>query len=172
MVSFESEKGYWSRNWAIQVWIYILPSEILYLYMISLGLFNYFLLHVSSTLCIVFFYPCILLNYTGQMLIVLFVVYTCIYNGFVGRLMIEMLVLVYTEFILVWLWRQLFAYRNSLESVPGTNQYWAMCVKFLAQGNNGLSLIEFEPMWLVILILIVWCINHLTTPPLNVSFVF
>ena len=25
----------------------------------------------------------------------------------------------------------------TLESVPGTNQYYAMRVKFLAQGNNG-----------------------------------
>ena len=32
--------------------------------------------------------------------------------------------LVYTEFILVWLWRKLLCYRNTLESVPGTNQYW------------------------------------------------
>jgi len=28
---------------------------------------------------------------------------------------------------------------NLLESVPGTNQYWAMRVKFLAQGINGLG---------------------------------
>ena len=64
-------------------------------------------------------------------------------------------ILVYTEFILVRLWRKLLAYRNTLESVPGINQYWAISVKFLAQGNNGLSLTGFEPMRLAILILLV-----------------
>ena len=54
--------------------------------------------------------------------------------------------LVYTEFILVRLWKKLLAYRNTLESVPGTNQYWAINAKFLAQGNNGLSPTGFEPM--------------------------
>ena len=73
--------------------------------------------------------------------------------------------LVYTEFILVWLCRKLLAYRNTLESFPGTNQYWAMSVKFLAQGNNGLPLTWFEPMWLAILRLLVWCVNHSTTLP-------
>jgi len=27
--------------------------------------------------------------------------------------------------------------QTTLESVPGTNQYWAMTVKFIAQGNNN-----------------------------------
>ena len=49
----------------------------------------------------------------------------------------------YTEFILVRLCRKLLAYRNTLEYVPGTNQYWAMSVMFLAHGNNDLSLIWF-----------------------------
>ena len=31
-------------------------------------------------------------------------------------------ILVYTEFTLVLLWRKLLAYRNTLESIPGTNQ--------------------------------------------------
>ena len=53
-------------------------------------------------------------------------------------------VLVYTEFISVWLWRKLLACINTLESVPGTNQYWAISVKFLAQGHNSLSLTGFE----------------------------
>ena len=73
---------------------------------------------------------------------------------------------VFTEFILVRLWRKLIPYRNTLESVPGTKQYWAMSVKFLAEGNNGLPLTGFEPMRLAILRLLVWCVNHSTTPPL------
>ena len=44
--------------------------------------------------------------------------------------------LVYTEFILVRMCRNLLGYRNTPESVPGTNQYWAVSVKVLAQGNN------------------------------------
>ena len=52
--------------------------------------------------------------------------------------------LVYTEFILVWLLRKLLAYRHTIESVPGTNQYWAVSVKFLAQGNDG-----FAPDWVL-----------------------
>ena len=63
--------------------------------------------------------------------------------------------LVYAKFILVWLRRKLLAYINTLESVLGTNQYWAISVKFLAQGNNSLSLIGFEPMRLAILRLLV-----------------
>ena len=39
--------------------------------------------------------------------------------------------LFYTEFIVVQLCSKLLAYRNTLESVPGTNQYWAMSVSFL-----------------------------------------
>ena len=56
------------------------------------------------------------------------------------------LLVVCTKFILVWLCRKLLAYRNTLKSLPGTNQYCAMSVMFHAQGNNGLSLIVFEPM--------------------------
>ena len=65
-------------------------------------------------------------------------------------------------FILFW---KLLAYRNNLESVPGTNQYWAMSVEFLAHGNNSLPLTGFEPVWTGILSLLVWCINHSTTSP-------
>ena len=74
--------------------------------------------------------------------------------------------IVYTEFIVVRLWRKLLAYINTLESIPGTNKYWAISVKFLAQGNNDLSLTGFEPMRLAILRLLVWCVNHSTTMPL------
>ena len=71
-------------------------------------------------------------------------------------------VLVYThsEFILVRLWRKLLADRNTLESIPGTNQYWAISVKFLAQGNNRVWTI-----WLAILRLLVWRVNHSTRTP-------
>ena len=58
---------------------------------------------------------------------------------------------------------------NILKSVPGTNQYWAISLKFLAQGNNALSLTGSEPIRLVILRLLVWCVNHLTTPPLLIG---
>ena len=54
---------------------------------------------------------------------------------------------------------------HTLKSIPGTNQFWAIKVKFLAQGNNGLPLTGFEPMQLVILRLLVQRVNHLTTPP-------
>ena len=64
--------------------------------------------------------------------------------------------LVYTEFILVQMCRKLLAYRNTLQSLPGTNQYIAMSAKFLAQGNNDLSQSGFE---------LVWCVKHSTTPP-------
>ena len=74
--------------------------------------------------------------------------------------------LVYTEFILFRLCRKLFSlYRNTLESVPGTNQYWAISLKFPAEGNNGLSLTGFEPMRLAILRLLVRRINLSTTSP-------
>ena len=56
--------------------------------------------------------------------------------------------IVYTEFILFWLCRKLLGYRNTLKSIPGTNQYWAISVKFPAHGNNGLPLTGFEPMQL------------------------
>ena len=69
------------------------------------------------------------------------------------------------EFILVWFCKKLSAYRNILESVHGTNQYWAMSVKFLAQGDNDLPLTGSEPMWLAILRLLARHINHSTTPP-------
>ena len=81
------------------------------------------------------------------------------------NLHIHVQAIVYTEFISIWLWRKLLAYRNTPDFVPGTNQYRAIGVKFLAQGNNGLSLTGFETMWLVILRLLVWHINHSTTPP-------
>ena len=42
------------------------------------------------------------------------------------------IIIVYTDLILAWLYRKLLPYRNSLEPVPGTNQYWAMSVMFLA----------------------------------------
>ena len=83
----------------------------------------------------------------------------CIFQHLCGH------ILVYTKFILVRLWRKLPAYRKTLESVPGTNQYWAISVKFFAQGNNGLSLTGFEPMQLAILRLLVRRINHSTMPP-------
>ena len=68
------------------------------------------------------------------------------------RILMSRIYLLYTEFISAWLCRKLLAYRNTLKSLPpGTNQYWAMSVKFLAQGNNGLSLTGFEPMRLAIL---------------------
>ena len=69
-------------------------------------------------------------------------------------------VLVYTEFILVRLCRKLLAYINTLESIPGTDQYWVISVKFLAQGNNGSSLTGFEPMRLMIVRLLVRRVNH------------
>ena len=72
----------------------------------------------------------------------------------------------HTEFILVRLCRKLLSYRSTLKSVPGTNQYWAMRVKFFAQGNNELSLTGFEPIRLAILKLLVRHVNHSTTPPL------
>jgi hypothetical protein len=64
--------------------------------------------------------------------------------------------------------RKLKAYRvrQTLETVPGTNQYWAMCVKFLAQGNNRLPLTWFEPTRRAILRLLVQCVNHLAMPML------
>ena len=67
----------------------------------------------------------------------------------------KIIILVYTEFILVRLCRKLLAYRYTLESVPGTNHYWEISVKFLAQGNNGLPLTGFEPMRLALLKLLV-----------------
>ena len=75
------------------------------------------------------------------------------------------LVLVYAKLILVRMWRKLLAYRNTLESAPGTNQYCAISVKFLAQWNNGLSFTGFEPMRLAILRLLVQRVNHSTTKP-------
>ena len=74
------------------------------------------------------------------------------------------------SFILVQLWRKLLAYINTLESVPGTNQYWAISVKFIAQRNNGLSLTGFEPIWLAILRLLVRRVNYSTTAPCTNEF--
>ena len=52
--------------------------------------------------------------------------------------MLETLIsLAYTDFILVWLYIKLI---ETLESVPGTIQYCAMSVNYLAQGNNALPL--------------------------------
>ena len=70
------------------------------------------------------------------------------------------------EYILVLSCRKLFAYRNTLKSVPVTNQYWAISVKIIAQAYNGLPLTGFEPMGLAILRLLVWCLNHSITPSL------
>ena len=79
--------------------------------------------------------------------------------------------LVYTEFILVRLWRKFLAYINTFESVPGTKQYWAISVKFLAQGNNSLSVTGFKPMRLAILRL-VRHVNHSTTPPQYIFLIY
>ena len=54
--------------------------------------------------------------------------------------------LVYPELISVQLCRKLGAYRHTLKSIPGTNQYRAISVNFLAQGNNDRALTGFEPM--------------------------
>jgi hypothetical protein len=63
---------------------------------------------------------------------------------FIGQLWY---ILIYTEFILV----KLQTYRHTSESIPGTNRYLAMRLKFLAQGNNGLPLTRFELMRLAII---------------------
>ena len=47
-----------------------------------------------------------------------------------------------------------------------------MSVKFLAQGNNSLTLTGFEPMLLAILRLLVWCVNHLTMLPNHAVFLW
>ena len=51
--------------------------------------------------------------------------------------------LVYTEFILVRLWRKRLAYRNSIESVPGTNQYWK--ISFLLKESTACPWQGFNP---------------------------
>ena len=63
----------------------------------------------------------------------------------------------------------LLAYINTLEIVPGTNQYWAISVKFLDQRNNGLSLTGLAI--LAILRFLVWRVNRSTTP-INVDQIF
>ena len=68
-------------------------------------------------------------------------------------------ILVHIEFIMVWLWRKLSAYWNSLESVPGTNQYWAISVKQSCSRKQRLVPDR------VILRLLVQRVNHSTTPP-------
>jgi hypothetical protein len=62
-------------------------------------------------------------------------------------------------------WEAILAYRHTFESVPGTNQYWAISVKFLAQGNNDLPLTGFEPTWLAIMRLLVRRVNLSAMPP-------
>ena len=79
-----------------------------------------------------------------------------------------MQMLVYNTFILIRLYRELLAYRNTIEYVPGINQYWEMSVKFLTQANNGLPMTGFEPMRLSIFKLILRRVNHSNTPPTNV----
>ena len=83
--------------------------------------------------------------------VLLFYLFTSVYSrvfSFTGILWnnsnpkcmyIKIEVSVYTEFILVRLCNKLF--RNTLESILGTNQYWTMSVQFLAQGNNDLPLL-------------------------------
>jgi hypothetical protein len=56
--------------------------------------------------------------------------------------------------------RKLKAYRHTFDSVLGTNQYWAISVKFLAQGNNDWPLTGFGPLLLAIIRLLVQRINH------------
>ena len=83
-------------------------------------------------------------------------------NGVLSKLI---LILVYTKFVLVRLCRKLFAYKNTVESVPGTNQYWEVVQSLLLMKTaNDLSLTCFEPMRLAILGLLVQRINHSTTP--------
>ncbi|XP_060601612.1 phospholipid phosphatase 1-like, partial [Ruditapes philippinarum] len=52
-------------------------------------------------------------------------------------------------------------------TVPGTNQYKAMRVKFLGHGNNGLPLAGFKPTRPAIVRLLVRRFNHRAMPPLN-----
>ena len=82
-------------------------------------------------------------------------------------IMRDFITLVYTELILVWLCRKLVAKIETFQNpfLEPTMQYWTMIVKFLAQGNNGLTLTGFELIWLAILRLLVWRVNNWTTPP-------
>jgi hypothetical protein len=75
--------------------------------------------------------------------------------------------LVYTEFILVRLCTKLQAYIHTFEFVPWTNQYWVI----IAQGNNNLPLMGFEPMRLLIIRLLVRCVNYSSMPPLKVHLI-
>ena len=77
-------------------------------------------------------------------------------------------ILIYTEFILFrGLYRKLIAYIETLSNpIPRTNQYWAMIVKFLAQGNNDSPLTGFELTWTSILRLLVQHVNQSATPAL------
>ena len=60
-----------------------------------------------------------------------------------SRIRVNIIVcLVYSEFISVHLYRKLLAYRHTLKSIPGTNQYRAINVKFLTQRNNSLLLTQ------------------------------
>ena len=71
--------------------------------------------------------------------------------------------LVYTEFILVRLWRKPLAYINTLQSVPWNQPVLSnQCLKEI---NGLLSLTWFEPMRLAIFRLLVRRVKHSTTPP-------
>ena len=66
------------------------------------------------------------------------------------------------------MWRKILAYIETLLNLfLEPEQYWTICVKFLAQRNNSLSLTGFEPMHLAILRLLVRCLNHSNTLPLS-----
>ena len=41
-------------------------------------------------------------------------------------------------------WKAVNLYRNTLESVPGINQHWAISVKFLAQENNNFNAVTIS----------------------------
>ena len=69
--------------------------------------------------------------------------YECIYQillDFLHALQMAYISLYWTCSISI-VQRKHLAYRNSLESVPGTKQYWS---KFFAQGNDGLQLLIFK----------------------------
>ena len=63
-------------------------------------------------------------------------------------------------YIFILLCIKLQVYGHSYKSIPGTDQYWVMRVKFLAHGNIGLPLTEFEPMQLDIFSIAWSCSEH------------